>query len=433
MYDVLIFMLFYFKPYSKDCCEQCCCGKKNEKNITEKLDFVGGKDEYKNIEILLKNKDIECKSKKNKKEISKKDIHKQNDISGELDNIDNTETRFQEKKRCIEYYFGDEFLKDIGDEDLKAFLFHYEEDTDIMLNQKLHYILIKFLKTEIKNEALLKFLKYVFNYGKTKKIKTNNNFVLTRNNGKYELSVKSTTNFSGESNSQKNNDIDTIMRDIPRTIYYKLYLTNTFGKKYTDEIEEKIKNKFGLVLVSSVNDLKLEYAQGENVIAKFLTVLTLNEKNISDYDIDFVYNLYYHFVTYKFKNTIFKNLHIYKKGISLNNIISCMATGGLVEPCKNSTKNIVNNIGNVKVSSDKVLNDIINGYVMQFLLTYATDIITDFTVLKSVIFLLFFLNNHSLLLDLILLFLRNTNIKDIFENNNNNIKNYFNKFSMQLT
>ena len=342
---------------------------------------------------------------------------------------------FDDFKKCIEHLFKGADLNKIDPNDLIRFFNHYRENKDELLDKDLHYILIELLSSNVDKEPILKLLMYKFCINEDTMEDVNENIIFQNLNGKktiyYQLNGKMFEYRMGIDNIGIDNigneniekDLKIILLDVDRTKCNDYNFS--FEDMYNDENKMKFESAICKILVNFILNHPGYggYTQGMNVIAKFFVFLTTEIYNGElVFDIRLAYNLFYKFVTYCFKNIVFKEEYK-NENIRLIDMLDESKMSCIFSKSESKAENIFNKISPLaneekyKVDGDLCKNieilkkNIKNKIFVYIYPSFATNLIHNihnFNVSKSVILLLMLLDNHSLILDIISLYASKT-------------------------
>ena len=440
--------------------------KNSLKNILGQTQNIGKPTQYKenSVEIIDKNDstklDVLKKTKRKIKKKIKKSVKKirksKKKLKKSVEEIINNweENDFENKKydfvgsgddsvekeydfkdvndfeECLKCLFKDSNLNKINSNDLLRFFKHYRENEDKLLDKDLYYILLELLSSNVDKKPILELLKYKFCINEDNMEDVNEKIIFQNLNGektiyyqfgdkmfKYSLGIDNT----GNENIKK--DLNIILSDIDRT-KYKDY-NFPFENMFNEETEIKFKTSICKILVNFIlNHPECGgYIQGMNVIAKFFVFLTTEDSNRGPvFDVKLAYNLFCKFVLYPFKNIVFKEEYP-NKNIMLIDMFDRVKMGHIFSKSKTKAENIYNKFfpltdeERYKVNGDSEKNILslkhiilskLTIYIYNAFLTNLIFCIKNFNVSKSVILLLMLLDNHSLILDIISLYVSKT-------------------------
>ena len=320
----------------------------------------------------------------------------------------------------IKYFFTDSNIDDIKLDDLFMFFSHYRSKESEFLFKNLHYILFELLSSSVDNEKLIEFLKYRFGLtdnnmedfydyciiSERTDNETNDKTLLyeSKDNKNLYLKKETTTKFNS---LYKNTDLGAIKKDLKRVLLYNKNIpfeVEKIGINFTNHI--KCISEIILNFLIKHSDAG-GYIQSMSPIASFFYFLTTKEVfGKLQCDVKLAYNLFYHFLIYKFDDVIFSTKN---SKVSLVDFFKAQNMKLIDDNKEVFIENIIKNFFKLSFPEKYetltgYIKDRLSACFSSILLTYCLHYVTNFSVSKSIVLLLFLFNNHSLFLDILAIY-----------------------------
>ena len=443
LFYILIFVTSFTMYITQSCSE--CCGRKegpyslyNKKTIyyyQKKYSYVNNKDDLK----AKKNSYVAKVSLKKKRNI---DFKKNPKLGKKKNNINNSNETATIKKisSCekiknikyedidqkkdpealgsfIKYFFTDSNIDDIKLDDLFMFFSHYRSKESEFLSEGLHYILFELLSSSVDNEKLIGFLKYRFGLTDNNmedfydyciiSEQIDNGILLYESKYNKNLYLKKEMTTTDLNKLNKNNDLKSIKQDLERVHMYDKNTPIKIDRKginFTNHI--KCISEIILNFLIKHPDAG-GYAQSMPNIASFFCFLTAKQFSGNlQVDVKLAYNLFYHFLTYKFDDIIFG---IENPKVSLVDFSETQKLLLIDANKEEFTKYIIEKFFKLPhpkeyESTKEEMRERLSPCFSSILLTYFIHYVKDFSVSKSIILLLFLFNNQFLFLDILAIY-----------------------------
>ena len=434
--------MYITQSYSKCCCRKegtylqynkktIYYNQKKYSNVNNKDDLKAKKNSYVAKVSLKKKRNIDLK-KNPKLEKKKNNINNSNETAtikkiSSCEKIKNIKYEDIDQKKnpealgsFIKYFFTDSNIDDIKLDDLFMFFSHYRSKESEFLFKNLHYILFELLSSSVDNEKLIEFLKYRFGLtdnnmedfydyciiSERTDNETNDKTLLyeSKDNKNLYLKKETTTKFNS---LYKNTDLGAIKKDLKRVLLYNKNIpfeVEKIGINFTNHI--KCISEIILNFLIKHSDAG-GYIQSMSPIASFFYFLTTKEVfGKLQCDVKLAYNLFYHFLIYKFDDVIFSTKN---SKVSLVDFFKAQNMKLIDDNKEVFIENIIKNFFKLSFPEKYetltgYIKDRLSACFSSILLTYCLHYVTNFSVSKSIVLLLFLFNNHSLFLDILAIY-----------------------------